>query len=70
MPAPAVTYVGKVMLPAMITVALIPLQPDEDSVGLLRIAGKTVDGVTTWTLPIAEGTVQFTSSADSCEVVE
>jgi len=70
MPAPAVTYVGRMGLPGMITMALIPLQPGQESSGLLRIAAKTIAGVTTWNLPVQEGTVRFTTSADSCEVAE
>ncbi len=68
MPAPAVTYVGKVKLPGMITVALIPLKPEQSIDDLPEIAAEAADGVTTWTLPITGGSVRLTTSVDSCEV--
>ena len=66
--APAVTYVGRVGLPGMITVALIPLKPEQSIDDLPKIAAEAADGVTTWTLPIAGGSVRLTTSVDSCEV--
>ncbi len=68
MPAPAVTYVGKLKLPAMITMALIPLKPEQSIDDLPGITARSADATTTWTLPIAGGSVSLTTSVDGCQV--
>jgi hypothetical protein len=69
-PAPAVTYVGKVKLPGILTLALIPLQPGQSLDEMPRIASEAANGETTWLLPTGEGRVTLVSSVDECRVNE
>jgi len=59
MPAPAVTYVGQVPIPAMLTIALVPLAPGQALDALPQIAGETRDERTVWTLPLAQGSLRW-----------
>jgi hypothetical protein len=68
MPAPAVTYTGEVKLPATITVALIPLMPEQKAADMPRVTSQTADGVTTWLLPTPKGVLRFVTSVLKCEV--
>lgn len=64
-PAPAVTYVGKLTLPATVTVALVPLEPGQSLEQLPKItrAGQV------WSLPTAQGSLRFETSAQACRVI-
>ncbi len=68
MPAPAVTYVGDVKLPAMLTLAIIPLAPDADLSDIPEIASEIKGDVSTWVLPVKDGTLRFSTSTESCAV--
>ncbi len=70
MPAPAVTYVGEVKLPEMLTMALIPLSPDEDVSQCPKIVEKAAGAATTWSLPVKERVLQFVTSIDECHIVK
>ncbi len=64
-PAPAVTYVGRLKLPALITVALVPLAPGQtlEQVPQITRAGDV------WTLPTAGGNLRFETTVDGCRVI-
>ena len=66
LPAPAVTYVGEVKLPAMLTVALVPLTPGQGLDDLPQITSQVVGAETTWTLPLPEGALRLVTSVDRC----
>jgi len=68
MPAPAVTYVGDAKLPAMLTMAMVPLAPGQSRDDVPTITSRQGQDATTWTLPLAEGQLQFTTSAESCQI--
>jgi len=68
--APAVTYSGKVRLPASVTVALIPLSGDQAPSEYPEIAFRKSDARTTLELQTGRGTLRFETSADGCRVVE
>jgi len=69
-PAPAVTYVGQVQLPATITVALIPLAADQNLESMPPITSHAADNGTKWTLPIDGGTLQFLADTERCQIVK
>ncbi len=69
MPAPAVTYVGAVNLPAMITVAIIPLAPAEELAEVPEIGSHEAEGQVVWTLPTASGQLRFATSVEQCRVI-
>ncbi len=58
-PAPAVTYVGQVELPATMTVALIPLAADQKLEDMPQITSHATEKGTEWTLPIDGGTYGY-----------
>jgi len=64
-PAPAVTYMGKVKLPTAITVALVPLTPGQ----ALEQAPQITRAGDVWTLPTAGGNLRFETTVDSCRVI-
>ena len=68
MPAPAVTYTGQVKLPAMITVALVPLAPGQGLGGCPKVISQAVNGKTVWTLPVKRGKLLWVTSPDGCSV--
>lgn len=69
-PAPAVTYVGDVELPAMLTMAMVPLAPGQSPDEMPKIASQQGRDATTWTLPVAQGQLRFVASEDNCQVQE
>jgi len=69
-PAPAVTYVGEVKLPVMLTMAMVPLAPGQSLDDMPAIVSQQGEAATAWVLPLAEGRLQFTTSAASCRVRE
>ena len=68
-PAPAVTYVGEVGLPEMLTMALVPIAPDGDVSQCPKIVEKAAGAATTWSLPVKEGVLEFATSVEACSVV-
>ena len=70
MPAPAVTYMGRVKLPGMITLALIPLKPEQSLDDMPKITSQQGRAATLWVLPLAEGHLQFMTSVGACQVQE
>jgi hypothetical protein len=54
-PAPALTYSGRVRLPAVLTMALVPSPPGADADAAPAIACATRGARTTWRLPLADG---------------
>ncbi len=70
MPAPAVTYVGEVRLPEMLTMALIPVKPGQSLDDMPKIASEAANGKTTWSLPVKEGVLQFVTSVEECHIVK
>lgn len=67
-PAPAVTYVGSVNLPASLTVALIPLEPGQGLDALLEITSQVAGDKTTWVLPTQDGHLRFVTGIETCAV--
>lgn len=67
-PAPAVTYTGHVRLPTMVTIALVPLAPNEKLEDLPAVTSQIVDGTTTWRATVRKGTLSFVTSPASCSV--
>ncbi len=59
MPAPAVTYTGRVTLPAALTIALIPLAPGEALTAVPAITCQTQGETSVWTLPLAKGSLRW-----------
>lgn len=70
LPAPAVTYVGKVALPATITVAMIPLRADQSLAEMPAITSEKRAETTVWTLPGAGGGVKLEAGLTACRVVK
>jgi len=68
MPAPALTYTGRVSLPAMLTVAIIPLAPGADLSDIPQPASEPQGEATTWLLPIRDATLRFATSLEGCSV--
>lgn len=69
-PAPAVTYTGHVELPAVITVALVPLVADQDLADIPQVTSAAAAGATTWALPLENDALRFATSVEKCEVLE
>ena len=69
-PAPAVTYTGKVELPVMITVAIIPLAPNQDLADAPQIRAEVAEGKTIWIVPAGDGVLRFVTSVGACSVSE
>jgi len=69
-PAPAVTYVGDVKLPATITVAMIPLAPEQSLGDMPQVTSHATENGTEWTLPIGGGTLQFLADRERCEILK
>jgi len=59
MPAPAVTYVGQIALPATLTIAMVPLAPGQALDSVPEVTSQTHGGSTVWTLPVARGNVRW-----------
>lgn len=62
-PAPAVTFIGEVRLPAVVTVAIIPLEPGRTPADLPKIASRVSGGQTRWLLPISGGQLEVLTDA-------
>jgi len=69
LPAPAVTYVGELALPATITVALVPLAPDQTLDDLPAITAAADDAGATWLLPTDAGLLRWRTTAAGCRVL-
>ena len=69
-PAPAVTYVGEVKLPAMLSVALVPLAAGQELTEIPQIESETSGQTTTWRMPTGDGVLRFVTSPERCEVLE
>ena len=66
-PAPAVTYTGRVRLPVVFTLALVPLAPGADATGLPAIRCEKSGDLTRWHLPSPSGCIILDTSADRFE---
>ena len=69
-PAPAVTYVGKVTLPATLTMAIVPLAPGQTLQDVPIIGARKKKDQTIWSLPVKGAHLRFFSSIDECSVTE
>ena len=69
-PAPAVTYSGRVSLPAVLTVAIVPLPGDVDGDAVPGITSTTEGASLRWTLPCRAGSIRLVLSAGRCQVEE
>jgi Heparinase II/III-like protein/Heparinase II/III N-terminus len=69
MPAPAVTYVGQIPLPAMLTIALVPLAPGQARDSLPEVTGQTQGESTLWTLPLARGNLRWETNLKASQVL-
>ena len=68
LPAPAVTCVGSVRLPATLTVALVPLEPGQSLEALPEITPQIVGGKIVWNLPTRGGHLRFGADIATCGV--
>lgn len=68
LPAPAVTYVGTMPLPALITLALVPLAPGATRAGVPAIGTTSLDAETVWCLPVRGGCLRVRTGPGRCEV--
>lgn len=71
--APAVTYTGTARLPAMITLAIIPLAPGADPHKIPAILSEPAapgSGATIWKLPISTGTLRVETAPTGCKIGE
>jgi hypothetical protein len=62
LPAPAVTYSGKVKLPATITAAFVPLAPNQKISDVPKIVKIPEANRVTWILPMVHDTLRFSTS--------
>ncbi|MBI2441660.1 MAG: alginate lyase family protein [Lentisphaerae bacterium] len=68
-PAPAVTYIGRISLPAMITLALVP-QPSASAAMPAPACPAAAQGpATTWRLPRRSGELQWHTTLSQCQVL-
>lgn len=67
-PAPAVTYVGRVRLPAIFTMALIPLPPGVPEGAIPEIRREVSEGITRWHLPSYDGDRVLETSTERFQV--
>ena len=70
LPAPAVTWCGEVTPPAMFTMALIPIAAEATAAEAPDITMRRGDPWCVWDLPVADGTVCWLTSVDTCMVDE
>ncbi|MBI2437937.1 MAG: heparinase II/III-family protein, partial [Lentisphaerae bacterium] len=68
-PAPAVTYVGRVRLPAIFTLALVPLAPGVGDEALPEIVRTPRENGEEWRLPTRGGALQWRTALDQCKVL-
>lgn len=69
-PAPAVTYSGRVKLPVMLTSALIPFPARAAATTLPKITFQNRDGTVVWNLPHRRGTLVLETTLTTCRVIE
>ena len=69
-PAPAVTYVGHVSLPAMLTTLIYPLPADAGSLTLPEVVPERSGDATSWRLPTSDGSISVRTAHDRFEVDE
>jgi hypothetical protein len=70
-PAPAVTYAGRVSLPAVLTMAVVPLPDDAGGEGLPAITSTGEGASRTWTLPCRAGeSVRLVSWLHGCSAAD
>jgi hypothetical protein len=67
-PAPAVTYAGRVRLPAIFTMALIPLAPGGSESATPEIRREVSGGLTRWHLPSSGGVRVLETSTERFDV--
>jgi len=68
-PAPAVTYVGEVKLPAVLTTLLAPLEQGQTLDDLPSVRSAPEGDKIVWTLPAGDGAVRFAASRAGCAVL-
>lgn len=66
-PAPALTFVGEVKLPHVITLALVPLEPGGSDAVLPKITSRDEKGGRVWRLPTRGGAVEVSASVSAFE---
>ncbi|MBI2190747.1 MAG: heparinase II/III family protein [Planctomycetes bacterium] len=67
-PAPAVTWTGRLRLPAILTMAMIPVVPGGSLDELPRIESREEGGVARWKLPFPGGALAWFTSMQACRV--
>ena len=70
MPAPALTYCGRVELPCLMTLAFFPLTAHEDMRGLPTVTQTSQGSETVWALPTRGGELRWHTSLCECSVRE
>ena len=68
LPAPAVTYAGTTQIPAAITVAIVPLMPDQELSDLPQIKSTAQAEQTTWDLPAEGGRLRVVADTRTISV--
>jgi uncharacterized repeat protein (TIGR01451 family) len=63
--SPAVTYTGRVKLPGLITMAIIPIAPGTEVASAPEVTSHTHGDETVWTLPVAPGALNWNCDANS-----
>jgi len=69
LPAPAVTYVGRIQLPAVITLAIIPLAPGSALASAPKVTFEADGDKTLWRLPLDPGALEVTTTAGMVHIV-
>jgi hypothetical protein len=67
-PAPAVTYVGAVKVPSALTIAIVPLAPDQDLADLPDITSTVTTAQTSWILPNGDAQLRVVTDADTVTI--
>ena len=68
LPAPAVTYSGRLKLPATIGVLLVPLTAAQSLADLPQVLAERQGDKTVWTLPVKDGRITVQSDLRDCVV--
>ena len=68
-PAPAVTWLGRVPLPAVLTLLLYPLPPGANAAGIPDVTLRQQDGETICDLPFPSGRVKVAFTPDRIDVL-
>jgi hypothetical protein len=69
MPAPAVTYTGKLKLPAMITLLIVPLEPGQTLEQAPVVNAEPVAQGQVWPLPLGQGLLRFEATVNGCQIL-